>query len=335
MAGMMSQKNNTLIFISAGALFLLWVMILSATSAKVGKTYTNPVLVETFIIQREQPDNFSGVLGIGDPAVLFHNGTYYLYPTGDNSGYDVYISADLVNWKKGPRVFGSTEPGVWAPDVFYNAKNRKFYLYYTVNGRIGVAISDRPDGVFKDQGTLIENAIDAHMFQDQDSQYYLYYVQYPGFRIHVQPMDSPVRKKGGPVQIIQATDAWEKKQAALTEAPWMLKHRGAYYLLYSAGGADSQDYAIGYASATSPLGPFSKYSGNPIIKKGDSIFGPGHCSVTKSSDGQLWMVYHQQKNGSRGWNRIICIDPLRFDEKGILRGRPSRATPRPAPNVKG
>jgi beta-xylosidase len=59
--------------------------------------------------------------------------------------------------------------------------------------------------------------------------------------------------------------------------------------------ANSQEYAIGYAIAPSPLGPFIKYDGNPIIQKGDNIFGPGHCSVTKASDGQLWMVYHQQK----------------------------------------
>jgi len=315
------------------ALCLLLATFLAATGAKLERTYTNPVLVETVVIQREQPDNFSGVLGIGDPAVLSHDGKFYLYPTGDNSGYDVYISSDLVNWKKGPRVFQSKDRGVWAPDVFYNGRDRKFYLYYTVNGRIGVALSDRPDGVFKDLGALIENAIDAHMFLDEDGQYYLYYVQYPGFRIHVQPMDSPVRKKDEPVRIIQASDPWEKKQAALTEAPWMLKHRGVYYLLYSASGADTQDYAIGYASATSPLGPFTKYEGNPIIRKDDNVFGPGHCSVIKTHDGQLWMVYHQQKNSSRGWNRIICIDPLWFDDQGVLHGKATRGSARQAPSI--
>jgi xylan 1,4-beta-xylosidase len=329
----LNRKHILHIFTGGAALCLLLTMILAVTGAKVGKTYTNPVLVETVVIHRAQPDNFSGVLGIGDPAVLFHAGKYYLYPTGDNSGYNVYISSDLVNWEKGPRVFQSSERGVWAPDVFYNDGDRKFYLYYTVNGRIGVAVSDLPDGVFKDHGTLIENAIDAHMFLDEDGRYYLYYVQYPGFRIHVQPMESPVRKKGIPVQALYATDPWEKKQAALTEAPWMLKHRGVYYLLYSASGADTEDYAIGYASAASPLGPFTKYAGNPIIKKGGNIFGPGHCSVIKTHDGQLWMVYHQQKDGSRGWNRIICIDPLWFDDQGVLHGKATRGTAMQAPPI--
>jgi beta-xylosidase len=70
----------------------------------------------------------------------------------------------------------------------------------------------------------------------------------------------------------------------------MLKHRGLYYLLYSGGGADSQDYAIGYATAKSPVGPFTKYNGNPITTKDVNIFGPGHCAVVKTVDGQLWMV---------------------------------------------
>ena len=332
---MSKNKNIAFVFISVSTLCLLGFMILAATGARKENTYTNPVLVETVIINRQQPDNFSGVLGIGDPAVLFHDGKYYLYPTGDNHGYDVYVSENLVNWHKGPRVFRSAEPGVWAPDVFYNAMDGQFYLYYTVNGRIGLATADRPDGAFKDRGTLIEGAIDAHMFVDGDGQYYLYYVEYPGFRIHVQPMASPMQKKGAPVHLIQATDPWEKKHASLTEAPWMLKHLGVYYLLYSASGADSQEYAIGYAIAKSPLGPFTKYSGNPIMKKGNNIFGPGHCSVTKTPDGRLWMVYHQQKNGARGWNRIICIDPLRFDDQGVLHGKATRGLALAAPKVKG
>jgi beta-xylosidase len=113
----------------------------------------------------------------------------------------------------------------------------------------------------------------------------------------------------------------------------MLKHRGVYYLLYSASGADTQDYAIGYASATNPLGPFKKYGGNPIVAKGGNIFGPGHCAVIKSHDGQLWMVYHQQKDGSRGWNRIICIDPLWFDDQGVLHGKATRGSVRQAPVI--
>jgi len=331
----MRNKKPSYILASVLALCLLTAIILTVTGTTAEKTYTNPVLVETVVIKREQPDNFHGMLGIGDPAVLLHENTYYLYPTGDNHGYDVYTSKDLVSWQKGPRVFTSDEPGVWAPDVFFNGSDQTFYLYYTVSGRIGVASSKRPDGEFRNIGALVHGAIDAHMFRDDDGQLYLYYVQYPGFRIYVQPMASPVQKKGKPVMLIEATDSWEQKQAPLTEAPWMLKHRDAYYLLYSASGADTQDYAIGYATADNPLGPFTKFKGNPLIKKGGKIFGPGHCSVIKTQDGQLWMVYHQQNNAKRGWNRIICLDLLWFDTDGVLHGRATRGETLPAPKVKG
>jgi beta-xylosidase len=47
----------------------------------------------------------------------------------------------------------------------------------------------------------------------------------------------------------------------------MLKRQGTYYLMYSGSGADGPDYAIGYATAKSPLGPFTKHSGNPIAQR--------------------------------------------------------------------
>lgn len=306
--------------------FMVCLLFLALPAAAVAvRTYTNPVLVKTY----ETP--FMGTVGIGDPSVLFYGGKYYLYPTGDNRGYDVYISPDLVHWKKGPRVFSTNKRGAWAPDVIYNPPDRKFYLYYTVNRQVGVAVADRPDGTFTDLGVLVNHAIDADMFVDKDGRYYLYYVLFPAFRIYVQPMESPVLKKGRPILIIEPTSKWEKNHRAITEAPWMLRHDGIYYLLYSGGGANTQYYAIGYATSISPLGPFVKYSGNPIMKKGKGVFGPGHCSVISDADGNLWMVYHQKTYASPGWDRIICIDRIWFDKKGILHGKATRGTPQPAP----
>jgi len=299
--------------------------------AECDMTYSNPVLVETYAINRVNPARYVGTLGIGDPAVIFHQGKYYLYPTGDNYSYSVYTSRDLVHWSKGPKVFQSSQAGVWAPDVFFNKDDGMFYLYYTVTGRIGVASSDRPDGVFKNSHILINNGIDAHLFRDDDGAYFLYYARYPDFRIFVQPMATPVRKHGAPIELLSPTEAWEMTTMPVIEAPWMLKYQGVYYLLYSGGSADSEHYAIGYATSRKPAGPFTKYRENPLIRQGEGVFGPGHASVTRDQEGTLWMVYHQQKDKTRGWNRIICIDPLWFDEQGVLHGKATRGVPRPAP----
>jgi len=282
------------------------------------KTYTNPVIDE---------------IGPADPTVVRFRGVYYLYPTGNNTGYHVYTSTDLVHWTKGKTVFEPGGRNVWAPDVFRDPGDGKFYLYYTANKRIGVAVADRPDGTFADRATFFRNAIDAHMFRDEDGKYYLYYVQLPGFRIHVQRMKTPLQKQGEPVKVIWPTEPWEKIRGAVTEGPWMLKRGRTYYLLYSGTGADSLDYAIGYATANSPMGPFTKHPGNPIVKRGGGALGPGHGCVVTDSAGKLWSVYHQQKDGTRPWNRFICIDPLWFDAKGVLHGKATRGKSQPAPVV--
>jgi beta-xylosidase len=316
----------------AGALFVSFFVFtaLSGRTSPPEETYKIPVLVQRFTISRNSPDHYSGILGIGDPSVVFHGGRYYLYPTGDNYSYDVYISPDLVTWEKGPKVFTSEKGTVWAPDVFYSDEDSRFYLYYTAQRQIGVAVSDRPDGRFEDRGILIPGAIDAHLFNDE-GKLYLYYASYPGLRLYVQPMADPLTTEGSPVRIIAPSEPWERSPYPLTEAPWMLKHDGTYYLLYSGGGADTEDYAIGYATSKSPLGPFKKYPVNPIIRKGDGVFGPGHASVTEDLSGMLWLVYHQQRDNSRGWDRIITIDRLWFDDRGILHGKATRGVPQPRP----
>jgi len=279
-----------------------------------GKSYSNPVIADAVL---------------ADPTVIFFDDTYYLYATGDTRGYDVYTSTDLVHWSKGARVFRATRPQAWAPDVYRHAADGKFYLYYTTDQKIGVAVAARPDGPFADQGLLVEGAIDAHLFADDDGQLYLYYVQLPGFRIHVQRMTTPLEREGKPLPILEPSQAWEKTHGHVTEGPWMLKHAGRYYLVYSGSGADGPDYAVGYATSSSPGGPFEKYAGNPIIARGPNVFGPGHGCVVRDRDGSLWHVYHQKKYDNIGWSRFVCLDPLWLDEQGVLHGRATRGSSAP------
>ena len=172
-------------------------------------------------------------------------------------------------------MFEPGERNVWAPDVFRDPVDGKFYLYYTVEKRIGVAVADRPDGKFTDRGTLVTSAIDAHLFRDDDGKLYLYYVALPGFRIHVQPMKSPLEKEGEPTKILWPTEAWEKLRGDVTEGPWMVKHKDTYYLLYSGTAASSLDYAIGYATAKHPTGTVHQVRGQPDRPPGRRRSRPG------------------------------------------------------------
>lgn len=81
-------------------------------------------------------------------------------------------------------------------------------------------------------------------------------------------------------ECIKADASWELQQAKVAEGPSLLKRNRVYYLIYSANHFRSQDYAVGYATATSPLGPWKKYDGNPILCRDKDVaaglVGTGH-----------------------------------------------------------
>jgi xylan 1,4-beta-xylosidase len=278
---------------------------------------------------------------MADPHVIRVNGKYYLYGTADTRGYEVFTSDDLVHWERKGWAFDDPRRGAWAPDVFYNQRgDGKFYLYYTDNSpragdhrkQIGVAVAKSPLGPFVDKGSLADNAIDAHLFQDDDGAFYLYYVDLTGgFKIVGQAMADPLTRKGERKIMIHPTEPWEKVSGEVTEGPFMLKRKGVYYLMYSGTGADSPNYGIGYATAKSPLGPFTKYPGNPIARRTDKVLGPGHHCVIPGPDGKPWLVYHQKWTDDKSFNRFLAIDPLWFDDAGVMHARVSRDTDQPAP----
>jgi beta-xylosidase len=291
------------------------------------KTYRNPVIPNA---------------DMADPDVIRVNGNYYLYATSHGRGYDVFVSTNLVRWENKGLAFDDPRRGAWAPDVFHNRSDGRYYLYYTdndtgkprasLNKEVGVASADSPLGPFKDKATLATDSIDAHLFGDDDGKLYLYYVNLRGgFKILAQSMKDPVNKEGEPREVIRPTEPWEMKNGHVTEGPFMLKHDGVYYLMYSGTGADSPNYGIGYATAKSPMGPFVKYAGNPIAHRTNSIFGPGHHCVVEGPDHKLWMVYHQKVDEGQNYHRFIAIDPLWFDAQGVIHTRVTRDEDEPAP----
>lgn len=284
-------------------------------------TYQNPLI----------PGN------LADPAVIRHEGVFYLYATGEvdgDNGTRVYTSTNLVNWLPGPVVFRPGQPHVWAPDVRRDPESGKFFLYYTVNQTVGVAEADGPLGPFTMRRKFFDAAIDAHLFRDDDGKLFLYFVKFPGFRISVQRLASPTEPVGEPKVLLQPESDWEKRAGHVTEGPWMIKQGGRYYLLYSGSGADTPDYAVGYATADSPLGPFVRAAHNPIIQRGEGIFGPGHGCAIRDDVGQWWHIYHQKNTARVEWSRFIALDPLWFDADGKLTSRATRGTTHPAPVVR-
>lgn len=280
----------------------------------------------------ESCDKISSNLPIADPYILNYDGTYYAYGTRGN-GFEVYISDDLKHWKRGEKLALSPKDSwgtkwYWAPEVYYVKSKNKFYMFYSVDEHICVATSDSPEGPFvqdKKEPIWDEKSIDTSLFIDDDGTPYLYFVRFTGGNvIWVAEMKSDLKsiKKKTLKQCISAEDGWETVRDRVAEGPSILKKNGMYYLIYSANHYQSQDYAVGYATATSPLGPWKKYAGNPILRRDQKVasglFGTGHGAPFVCNDGSYKYIFHAHWSESKVAPRTSFIADFTFADDGSI-----------------
>jgi xylan 1,4-beta-xylosidase len=166
--------------------------------------------------------------------------------------------------------------------------------------------------------------IDPFVFMDTDGKKYLYHVRLTsGNKIFVAEMedDFSAIKPATLKECITATDAWENTAHSdwpVTEGPSVLKHNGLYYLFYTANDFRNPDYAVGYATSTSPLGPWKKYAGNPIISKNIlGVNGTGHGDFVMDAHNQLTYVFHTHFSATEPTPRRTAIIKLRFQKDKI------------------
>lgn len=274
-----------------------------------------------------------------DPEAVVYNGEYWIFPTysapyGEQLHMDAFSSQDLVNWTKHPKVLSVENISwlryaLWAPAVIQ--ANKKYYLFFGANdiktndelGGIGVSVADRPEGPYKDAlgkpliGQIINGAqpIDQFVFKDDDGQHYMYY---GGWR-HC----NMVKMAPDLLSIVPFDDGTTYKEVTpenYVEGPFMLKHNGKYYFMWSEGGWTGPDYCVAYAIADSPFGPFKRIG--KILEQEKSIAtGAGHHSVIKGAGKDEWyIVYHRRPLGETDGNcRVTCIDRMYFDKDGFIK----------------
>lgn len=303
-----------------------------------------------------------------DPFVFKDDdGTYYLYATsGDEYGYRCYSSKNLVEWTSEGYCLlkddvytdpnsAFTKYAFWAPEIM--KYNGKYYLVYTAQHRIGVAVSDSPTGPFTNNAKryLINsaNVIDGNFFVDDDGTVYLYFVtqrkaEFNGTKIEsgnniwgcVFNMDE-LKIELKTITLLVRWDAEIETLAAsggdCVEGPFMIKNNNTYYITFSSNRYQNTKYSVHYATSDKPLGTFKRDKNNITLmcddllykdNKNPHLYGTGHhCFVEAPNGKDLLIVYHAHRTGrsSAGLTgaslvspRSACIDLAWFTEDGKL-----------------
>lgn len=296
---------------------------MQAAEAKKKKTSGNPIFPGWY----------------ADPEGTVMDGRYWVFPTysapfGEQLHFDAFSSRDLVNWTKHERVLEQKNipwlrQALWAPAII--EANGKYYLFFGANdvhegevGGIGVAVSDRPEGPYKDAlgkpliNEIVNGAqpIDQFVFRDDDGQHYMFY---GGWR-HC----NVCRLSPDLLSIVPWEDGQKFHEVtpseSYVEGPFMLKRGGKYYFMWSEGGWTGPDYCVAYAISDTPFGPFRRIG--KILERDESVGrGAGHHSVIQvPGKDEYYIVYHRRPlEETDGNHRVTCIDRLVFNEDGTIR----------------
>ncbi len=290
---------------------------------------------------------------------MVYNDRMYIYYDRDE-GPDWYVmnewrvmsSSDLVNWTDHGNVLPITAFS-WANVESHSAwasqcieRNGKCYWYICVQYKgdwrhtIGVAVSDRPEGPFKDAlgkplVPVIEGGqIDPTVFIDDDGQAYLYYgnnlLRYVKLNEDMISYDKSVGNNGiVTVELTKEAFGGVKKERtkadgsketyidgadAYEEGPWLHKYNGKYYLSYAAGGVPEH---MAYSMSDSPMGPWT-YKGNVMPLQSTGSFTQ-HGGIVEFR-GKHYVAYHSGwLPGGGGFTRSVCLDEMTYNADGTIK----------------
>lgn len=301
-----------------------------------------------------------------DPAAHVFNGKIYIYPSHDiesgtpeNDNGDHFDMRDYHVFSMDSMDGEVTDHGValdvkdvkWAGRQMWDTdaahKNGKYYLYFPVKDktdifRIGVAISDKPEGPFvpEDHPIIGSYSIDPCVFEDSDSKHYMFFGGLWGGQLQryrnnkaqecgAEPADN---EPGLCAKVVLMSDDMlgfaeeprdlviqDKNGTPLTagdhdrrffEASWMHFYKGKYYFSYSTGNTHNLCYAIG----DSPYGPFT-YQGvilTPVVG------WTTHHSICEFKG--KWYLFHHDSvpSGGKTWLRSMKVVELEYNEDGSI-----------------
>jgi GH43 family beta-xylosidase len=264
-----------------------------------------------------------------DPWVVQKDGWYYVtHTTGrDLRLYKTRNMSDLARaqvrtiWV--PPSTGMNSKQLWAPEIHF--LRGKWYFYYAAddgdnkNHRMWVLENegDPFTDAWVDKGQLAlpgdKWAIDGTAFEHNGQLYFLW----SGWEgdtnvrqvIYLVRMSDPLTPDGDRILLSKPELPWEKQGGApaINEGPEFLRHDDKVFIVYSASGCWTDDYALGLLSASSSSDitnpqSWTKFQ-KPVLVKNPAAaaFGPGHNSFFTSPDGtEDWILYHANPGPGQG-----------------------------------
>ncbi|WP_166246271.1 family 43 glycosylhydrolase [Paenibacillus turpanensis] len=284
-----------------------------------------------------------------DPAALVHRDRVYLYTGHDEASPNgnffvmkdwlIFSSEDMVQWTKEgslsvTETFSWAQPNsAWASQVA--ERDGKFYWYVTALNKdgsgyaIGVAVSDHPTQGFTDalgkplissemtrapesMGSVPWDDIDPSVFIDDDGQAYLYWgntiCRYAKLKDNMTELDGDIH-----------TITINNMPTTFTEAPWVHKHNGHYYLSFAQGYPEQ----LAYAMSDSPEGPW-EYKGvllDPLAADANdtAASNTSHQSIIDFK-GRSYFIYHTSALPTGGqYRRSVSMEQLFYNPDGTIR----------------
>ena len=289
-----------------------------------------------------------------DPWVMQKDGFYYytqtmgnrivLWKTASMSQLGVATMATVYTPPSG----SANSANMWAPEIHF--LDGKWYIYYTAGSgpddsqRTWVLENSSPDpmqGSWTDKGRIFAAdadfwAIDGTILEQGGKRYFVWSgrpdLSRQNQNLYIALMNSPWTLAATSTMISKPDQSWEINGGPVNEAPEQLSRGGKNFLVYSASGCWTDDYALGMLTL--------KESGNPLVaadwtkvsqpvftkKTAGNAYGPGHNAFFKSKDGtEDWIIYHANNNSNDGCSEKRTIRMQKFTWN--TDGTPSFGTP--------
>ena len=270
-----------------------------------------------------------------DPAVLVENDTLWLFAghdmEGNQKGYVMkdwllYSTTDMKHWTEYPSPLHIND-FKWADSHQAYAghvakgKDGRYYWYVSTNWcGIGVAVSDKITGPYKDAlgKPLLTKAdcfaskhswcvIDPAILIDDDGTPYIIWgnreCYYAKLKDNMIEIDGEIHQIDVP---------------RFTEAPWVHKYNGKYYLTYASEWPEKIAYAVSehIGGPYRPMGIISEIAGNSNTT---------HPAIVKFKGQWLFFSHNGGLPDGTSYSRSIIAEPLFYNTDGSIKSIPPTA----------